>query len=175
MYGVYPGSSYYGIYYCFNLKITSAGSGQLPKDDPITITYNKVKRTVQFKSSKFDLYQENLPEGVDFCLACSFWGLTAAIELEILNIDDDQVEEEDPTSRLFSSHSTLEACLSLGSGSGWQMVRWVKQLAQSSYDIHHSPTPVTSWPCSSPSSARASLCYDQFSDTHNYFFCFSPN
>ena len=29
------------------------------------------------------------------------------------------------------------------------MVRWVKQLAQSSYDIHHSPTLVTSWPCSS--------------------------
>ena len=73
VYGVWPGKPFGGPKaYCFNLKITSAGSGRLPKDDPVTITYNKVKRTVQFKSSKFDLYQENLPEGVNFCVACVF-------------------------------------------------------------------------------------------------------
>ena len=84
VYGVYPGSIGGGKYYCRNLKITSVGFGKLSQDDPITITYNKVKRTVQFKSSKFDLYQENLPEGVDFCLACCFYYNAAEIELEIL-------------------------------------------------------------------------------------------
>ena len=85
VYGVNPGNRFDPKRYCYNLKITSAGSGQLPQDDPITITYNKVKRTVQFKSSKFDLYQENLPEGVDFCLVCCFGYYANKIELEILD------------------------------------------------------------------------------------------
>ena len=63
------------------------------------------------------------------------------------------------TSKLVSFHST-QACLSSGSGSGWQMVRWVKHLAKSSYSIHHSPTPVTSFCFSSiDSELFAMMCW----------------
>ena len=81
-YGVAPGD----CERTYNLKVNSSRRGQLWHINDITLIYDKLARTVQFKSHMFDLYQDNLPEDVDFCVMCAF-DSKAEVELEILTIE----------------------------------------------------------------------------------------
>ena len=70
----------------YNLKTTSIETTErLPQSEPVIIKYDKEKREVRFTSAHFNLYQTDLPEEVDFCLAVSIYGGT--IEIELLSME----------------------------------------------------------------------------------------
>ena len=48
--------------YLANLKTHRRDDDNLTAEDPVTVTYSKVDRTVKFTSKNFEYSQENLPE-----------------------------------------------------------------------------------------------------------------
>ena len=85
-YGVWPGT--YQNSYSFNLKTTSIEKyASLPQSEPVIIKYDKEKREVRFTSAHFNLFQTDLPEEVDFCLAVTIGGYGFEIEIELLSLE----------------------------------------------------------------------------------------
>jgi len=85
-YGVYHGGNNYP--YSHNLKTTSIESNKrLPQSEPVIIKYDKEKREVRFTSAHFNLYQTDLPEEVDFCIAVNMASYGNEIEIELLSIE----------------------------------------------------------------------------------------